>query len=74
MFHVLFSVKEQIWYYKYITRIFTMCYATTTSDIEDFAAYMGLNGIDSDMFYEQYYHLNVDDEDEEYMECWSHGI
>ena len=42
-----------------------MCYATTTSDIEAWAEYMGLKGVDSDMFYEQYYQLNIDDEQEE---------
>jgi len=40
------------------------------SDMEDFASYLGLDGIDADIFYESYYRLNVDDEwdDDEYRE------
>ena len=45
-----------------------MCYATTATDLEDFASYMGLTGVDSDMFYETYYNLNVDDEYDEEAE------
>lgn len=35
------------------------------TDVEDFASYLGLDGMDADMFYESYYQLNVDDEYEE---------
>ena len=38
-------------------------------DMEDFAQdFLGLSGIDADMYYESYYHLNTEDlyEDEEY--------
>ena len=42
----------------------------TTQDMEDFAQdYLGLSGIDADMYYEAYYKLNDDVEeyeDEEY--------
>ena len=38
-------------------------------DMEDFAQdYLGLSGIDTDLYYESYYQLNADDQydDEEY--------
>lgn len=37
-------------------------------DLEKFAEYMGLNGIDSDLFYETYYKMNK--EDDEYELYW----
>ena len=42
----------------------------STEDMENFASFLGLEGIDSDMFYESYFNLNVDDEynDDEYRE------
>tara|TARA_B100000427_G_C15366067_1_gene532155 strand:- start:626 stop:766 length:141 start_codon:yes stop_codon:yes gene_type:complete len=33
-------------------------------DIEDFAEYLGLKGIDADSFYESYYQLNKTDYEE----------
>lgn len=33
----------------------------STEDICDFAQYMGLTGVDSDLFYEAYYELNSDE-------------
>ena len=42
----------------------------TSQDMEDFAKdFLGLDGTDSDMYYEAYYQLNNDDEydDEEYQ-------
>lgn len=33
-----------------------------TEDISDFAEFLGLNGIDGDLFYESYYQIDVDDE------------
>ena len=41
----------------------------SSRDMEDFAQdFLGLSGIDADLYYESYYHLNTDDqyEDEEY--------
>jgi len=43
----------------------------TSQDMEDFAQdYLGLSGIDSDLYYESYYQLNQEDpdgyDDEEY--------
>ncbi len=41
----------------------------SSRDMEDFAQdFLGLQGTDSDMYYESYYNLNTDDEydDEEY--------
>ena len=40
------------------------------TDLEDFASYLGLDGMDADIFYESYYNLNIDDEwdDDEYRE------
>ena len=40
----------------------------STQDMEDFAQdYLGLTGVDADMYYESYYKLNTDDEyDEDY--------
>ncbi len=35
-------------------------------DIEDFAEYLGLKGIDADSFYESYYNIgNTEEEDDE---------
>ena len=31
-------------------------------DLDQFADYLGLKGVDGDMFYESYYKLNVNDE------------
>ena len=41
----------------------------STQDMEDFAQdYLGLTGVDADMYYESYYQLNTDDEyDEDYV-------
>jgi hypothetical protein len=36
-----------------------------SSDMDDFAKFLGMDGLDADMFYESYYQLNVDDEYEE---------
>jgi len=33
--------------------------------MDDFAKFLGMDGLDVDMFYESYYQLNVDDEYEE---------
>ena len=41
----------------------------STRDMEDFAQdFLGLSGIDADLYYETYYRLNTDDQydDEEY--------
>ena len=32
-------------------------------DLEDFASYLGLKGVDNDMFYEAYYNLEEEDDD-----------
>ena len=38
----------------------------STQDMEDFAQdYLGLTGVDADMYYESYYQLNTDDEYDE---------
>ena len=38
----------------------------SSEDMEDFArSFLGLDGTDSDMFYESYYKLNLNDEDYE---------
>ena len=42
----------------------------SSQDMEDFAQdFLGLSGIDADMYYESYYHLNDSEEyeDEEYV-------
>ena len=42
----------------------------STQDMEDFAQdYLGLSGVDADMYYESYYQLNNDDQydDEDYV-------
>ena len=39
-------------------------------DLEKFAEYMGLNGIDSDLFYESYYKMNTEKLEEEYELHW----
>ena len=41
----------------------------STQDMEDFAQdYLGLTGVDADMYYESYYQLNTDHEyDEDYV-------
>ena len=42
----------------------------SAQDMEDFAQdYLGLSGIDADMYYESYYHLNQDDQydDDDYQ-------
>jgi len=36
-------------------------------DFESFAEYLGLYGLDSDLFYESYYNVQPKDEDEYYM-------
>ena len=41
-------------------------------DLEKFAEYMGLNGIDSDLFYESYYKMNK--EDDEYELYWEESF
>ncbi len=33
----------------------------------DFAEYLGLDGVDADLFYESYYDLNSDDYDYEHL-------
>ena len=38
------------------------------SDIEEFAKYLGLNGMDADLFYECQYNLN--DEYDDYEAAW----
>ncbi len=38
------------------------------SDFEKFANYLGLDGIDADLFYEAYFDLNEDDEYEMVLE------
>lgn len=44
-------------------------YFPSTEDMENFASdYLGLAGVDSDMFYESYYKLNTDDNMDEYFE------
>ena len=35
-------------------------------ELQDFAEYLGLKGIDSDLFYESYYKLDSDSYDEVY--------
>jgi hypothetical protein len=41
--------------------------AFPVTDVEDFASYLGLDGMDADMFYESWYHTeNWTWEDEEY--------
>ena len=40
-----------------------------TSDLEDFAEYMGFKGVDSDLFYESYYQMNSDEYDD-YESGW----
>ena len=43
------------------------------SDIEKFAEYLGLDGIDSDLFYESYYELDeYDGYDSEWIETAEH--
>ena len=43
------------------------------SDIEKFAEYLGLDGIDSDLFYESYYELDeYDSYDAEWIETAEH--
>ncbi len=49
-----------MWNNKYVTRA-----CTTMDDFENFASYLGFNGIDSDMFYEAYYELDSSDEEYE---------
>ena len=46
----------------------------SNDDMENFASFLGLEGIDSDMFYESYFNLNVDDEyvEDEYREDHKH--
>lgn len=41
-----------------------------TDDINDFAEFLGLDGIDGDLFYETYYHLNINDyyDEDDYRE------
>lgn len=34
------------------------------SDLEEFAEYLGLNGIDTDLYYESYYQMNSDEYDD----------
>ena len=51
----------------------TLPYSSVLSneDLDDFASeFLGLKGTDSDMFYESYYNLNLDDEwdEEEYRD------
>ncbi len=49
--------------------VVTMTHPTfPVSDLESFAEHLGLDGIDSDLFYECYY--NVSDEDEDYECLW----
>ena len=44
-------------------------YFPSSEDMENFASdYLGLAGIDADMFYESYYNLNKDDEMDQYEE------
>ena len=39
----------------------------STADMEDFASeYLGLHGVDADMFYESYYDLDSDSLEKEY--------
>ena len=50
---------------------------TPMSDFDSFAEYLGLDGIDADMFYEAYYDLDRDDYEyelvmEESVEYWLH--
>ena len=40
------------------------------SDLEEFAEYLGLNGIDTDLYYESYYQMNSDDEYDDYDLEW----
>ena len=40
------------------------------SDLEEFAEYLGLNGIDTDLYYESYYQMNNDDEYDDYDLEW----
>jgi len=39
-------------------------------DLEKFAGYLGLDGIDSDLFYESYYKLTRDKTEEELEYYW----
>ena len=41
------------------------------SDLEKFAEYLGLEGIDSDVFYESYYAMGTEDYDD-YEIAWEH--
>ena len=54
---------------KPVRLLLTMTYPKfPVEDLEKFAEYMGLNGIDSDLFYESYYKMNK--EDDEYELYW----
>ena len=35
-----------------------------TSDLEEFAEYLGFNGIDTDLYYESYYQMNNEEFDD----------
>jgi len=49
-----------------------MCYISfPNEDIEEFSKYLGLTGSDADLFYESYYNL-TEDEDEDLM--WEETI
>ena len=39
------------------------------SDLESFAEYLGIEGIDSDVFYEMYYQMD-DTNDDDYDDAW----
>ncbi len=45
--------------------------APETSDLEAFAEYIGLNGIDTDLFYESYYQIDNGEYEDQASESYA---